>query len=284
MTRPGLVARTRSMFGLLYDAANAWIDDRAMRLGAGVAYYALFALVPVLMLAISVASVFLGESVSADVQDALAELLGAESAAALLELTQQIGLDANATVVPVISAAVLIFTATLLFVAWKEVVDLIWKIPRVRGIRASLRRRGFALLAVIGAGALLTVVLIAEAVLAFVDTFLAQRVLDVVVKATSSFVPAAIGAVFIGVLFRYTPDTRVAWRSVWLASIVSMVMLAVGAWGYGLYLDRFGVHSAAGVAGTLFLGLVLVYYASLILLYGMEIVRLKHQGEEERAR
>jgi membrane protein len=78
------------------------------------------------------------------------------------------------------------------------------------------------------------------------------------------------------VLFKYTPDTEVSWRSVWLGAAVSMGLLAVGSWAYGVYLAWFGVSSAAGVAGSVFLGLALVYYAVSILLYGMEVVREVH--------
>ena len=66
----------------------------------------------------------------------------------------------------------------------------------------------------------------------------------------------------------------------WFAAIVTMALLSVGTWGYGVYLKYYGFSSAAGVAGTLLLGLALVYYAAAILLYGIEIVRLAHSSDE----
>ena len=96
---------------------------------------------------------------------------------------------------------------------------------------------------------------------------------DTLLTVTSSVAPGVLGALFVAVLFRYTPDAEVAWRSVWLGAVVSMLMLVIGAWAYGIYLDNFGLRSAAGVAGTVFLFLVLVYYTVTILLYGIEIVK-----------
>ena len=78
---------------------------------------------------------------------------------------------------------------------------------------------------------------------------------------------------FLLVLFRYTPDTRVAWKSVWLAAAVTAPMLAIAAWGYGVYLGTVGFGSASGVAGTLLLGLAFVYYSAQMLLYGVEITK-----------
>jgi membrane protein len=57
-----------------------------------------------------------------------------------------------------------------------------------------------------------------------------------------------------------------------------MLMLAVGAWGYGVYLGTVGFSSASGFAGTLLLGLALIYYCAQILLYGAEIVKLTHDN------
>ncbi len=270
--------RTRATFRLLYDSAQAWIDERALRLGAGVAYYALFALVPVMFLSIAFASFFLGQAVRGDVEDALAGLLGEGFANALLSAIDAIDFGGSSTVFSLISLGLLIFTATLLFVAWKEVVDLLWGIPRERGARASVMRRLFGLAAVLGSGALLTLNLAVETIIAGVDSFVDNQLLDILLKITGGFLPVLLGALFVGILFKYTPDIDVAWRNVWFAALVSMVMLAVGAWGYGVYLDKFAFSSAAGAAGALLLGLVFVYYGTAILLYGMTIVKLAHSS------
>ena len=272
--------RTRATFSLLYDSAQSWIDERALRLGAGVAYYALFALVPVLSLSIAFATFFLGQAVRGDVQAALADLLGEDFASGLLSAIDAIDFGDSGTVFSLISLGVLIFTATLLFVAWKEVVDLLWGIPRERGARASVMRRLFGLAAVLGSGALLTMNLAVETIIAGVDSFVDNQLLDFLLRLMGSFIPVLLGAIFVGILFKYTPDLDVSWRSVWFAALVSMAMLSVGAWGYGLYLDKYAFSSAAGAAGALLLGLVFVYYATAILLYGMTIVKLAHSSSD----
>ena len=237
----------RSIPMVLYRSARQWVEDRALRLGAGVAYYSLFALVPILVLAVSFASIFVGqEQVIAEVREAITELMGSDAADAIIEILQQTDIGGDNIVLTLAGLGVLLFTATLLFVAWKEVVDILWGIPRQWGVRASARRRGFGVAAVLGAGVLLTVVLIAETVVAALGNWFSTAAFDWLLTLTGSFVPSVLGALFIAVLFRYTPDVEVAWRSVWLGAIVSMVLLVIGAWAYGVYLDRFGFQSAAG--------------------------------------
>lgn len=271
--------RLRATYRLLYESAEAWVDDRALRLGAGVAYYGLFALVPVLFLSMVVATLFLGRTVAVDVEEGLEDLFGTRLAEAIIGAVEAVGEQATEWSLSIVGMGALFFTATLLFVAWKEVVDILWGIPRERGVRAYGRRRLFGVFAVLGSGALLTLSLASQALITWVEALLSGPASGLVLGMASSALLFLLGGAFVGVLFKYTPDVDVAWGSVWFASAVSMGMLTIGAWGYGIYLDLYGFSSAAGVAGSLFLGLVFVYMSVAILLYGMEIVRYAHENE-----
>ena len=259
---------------LLVASARSWIDDRVIRLGAAVAYYSLFTLIPVLFLAVSLASIFFGQDrVDAEVEKQIADLLGDDIASAVTSAFEQLQLVDEETIVSLVTLGVLLFTATLLFVAWKDVVDIIWGAPRVGGARGTIQRRLFGVLAVFGAGALLTLTLLAEALIGMLDRVFGSLLADILIKTTGSLIPLALGAVFLAVLYKYTPEDHVAWRSVWLPSFVAMAMLSVGASAYGLYVSAYAFRSAAGAAGSVFLGLIFVYYAAQILLYGVEIMK-----------
>ena len=271
--------RTGDTFRLLYDSAIAFVDDRALRLGAGVAYYSLFALVPVLYLSLAVATLFLGEAVKGDVEARVGEVLGPEPAAALMSAIEAVEVGGTGIVASVAGLVALLLAGAFLFVAFKEVVDLMWGIPRERGVKASMGRRLFGLTAVLGAGVLLTVNLAIGTFIGFLNGFLDLALFDALLTIAGSFAAVALGAFFLAILFRHTPNQKISWRSVWFAAIVTMSLLTVGSWAYGVYLDSFGFSSAAGVAGAAFLGLVLVYYGTGIVLYGMEIVRQAHESD-----
>ncbi len=269
-----------STVSLLISAARSWIDDRVLRLGAAVAYYSLFALTPVMFLAILLASIFFGQdAVTAEVEKGVADILGDDLASSLIDAFEQLALVDAGVVVSMATLGVLLFTATLLFVAWKDVVDIIWDAPWVGGARGTLQRRLFGVLAVFGAGALLTLTLLAQAVIGMLDRVFGSLIADILIKTTGSLVPLALGALFIAILYKYTPEEHIAWSSVWLPSIVAMTMLSIGAWAYGLYVAAYTFRSAAGAAGSVFLGLVFIYYSALILLYGVEIMKENHERE-----
>lgn len=257
-------------------AGQAWSDDRAMRLGAGLAYYSLFALIPILTLAVSLASLFFDQqAVSAEVGEAIAAVLGEETAGLVLDAIQRTRQNESG-LLAVVSVGVLVFTATFLFVAWRDVVDIMWDVPKQRGVRAMVNRRLFGLLSVLGAAAFLTMVLLVQGILGFLATRLGFGLLDPVIAFTSAISSTILGGLLIAVLFKYSPDRELRWGAVWFPAIVTTLLLALGSSAYGVYVDTFGVSSAVGVAGTLFLGLAFVYYAAQILLFGMELVKVAH--------
>jgi membrane protein len=249
-----------------------------VRLGASLAYYSLFALIPTLALAVSLASVFFGqEEVSQQVYDAISDVVGTDVARLIVSAIERVDDSSPVGFLPLVSLGVLLFSATLLFVAWREIVGIIWDVPREHGLKATLRRRGFAVAAVLGAGVMLTLMMLVQAMIGSVADFFDLDAIGLLATAASSLASTAIGVLVLAVLFKYSPGTDVEWKSVWLPAVLTMVLLAVGAHGYGWYVERFGLNSAAGVAGTVFLGLVFVYYAAQILLYGVEIVKVGHR-------
>lgn len=274
----------RPTWDLLVAAARAWSSDRATRLGAALAYYGLFALAPFLALVVSLPSLFFGEEqVTSEIYDTIAEFIDADVADLVVTMIDKTRAESAATYLPIISVGVLLFSATLLFAAWREIVDIIWDIPKERGLRNVVRIRAIGLLAIVGSGVLLTVIMIVETLITSASNWLDIDLLGPLWTVVSEVLPVAGGGVFLAVVFKYSPVPAVAWRSVWLASIVTMILLSIGARAYGIYLNTVGLSSAAGVAGTIILGLLVLYYAAQILLYGMEIVKLKHLGASDPA-
>lgn len=267
----------RRRVAVVRNAYLAWSADRAPRLGAALAYYSLFALVPVVLLAISLAGLLFGRDVAdSTVEEGIADLVGPEIAAALAAAIDRMRADSVQATLPIISVGVLVFAATVLFVAWQEIVNLLWHVPHERGFRASLRRRLFGVIVIVGAGLLLALVIFAETVLGALDRRLEMPFLDAVVRVSGSAVPFVLGIVFLVVLFTVTPEADVAWRRTVVPALLSMSMLWIGAFFYGLYLGTVGFANASGVAGSLLLGLALVYYAAQILLFGVELTRAAH--------
>jgi membrane protein len=265
----------------LRDAALEFLADRASRLGASLAYYSLFALAPLLVLSISIAGAFLGEQAAeGDLVERVDELVGPEIADVLQEGLDEFQGRQSAGSLALVSTLVLVFTASVLFVAWRDAVRSIWGLPRKRGVKASVLRRLGGFLFVLGGGLFVTAMLLAQMVMGLVDQIVDSALLNVAIRITGTLIPFLVGALFLALLYKYTPGIDIEWKHVWPGTIVAMLMLALGTWLYGLYVGTIGASSVSGVAGSVILGLVLIYYGSQILLFGIEVTKVLQRADE----
>ena len=258
------------------------MQDRTLRLGAGLAYYGLITMVPLLVLLIGIMGLLLGEeAASGELARSLEDRLGTEVALAAAELVESVDTATSFANLTIFSIAALIFTASVLFVAWKDALNVIWGIEYRGGVKQTLFRRLFGLAVVGGMAALVIALFVAQSVLAmFASLFSEEAILDTALRITTSLVPAILSGLLLALLYRYGPDREVPWRSVWSGTIVSVVLVLALTWGYGVYVDATS-SSAAGVASSALLLIVLVYGIAQVLLFGAEVVKvhsLRHGG------
>jgi len=266
------------------DTYEAWRDHRTIRLGAGLAYYGLFAIVPILAVALSLAGLFISQSdVQSYLADQLSDLFGvdADQVAAVLAETLD---DAGAvTGLGLVGAASLFLSASLLVVALQDAFNTIWERPVRSGIRHSVLRRLVAFVVVAGAGAVIVVSFAINAV----TGLLGRLVPDIAILASLEELVglAASWALAIGVialLFRYLTDVRVPWPPALIGGIVTAAVLAIGTMLVGAYLRRYAASSLVGATGSVFLVLLWIYFVAQIVLVGAELTRVlaRRRGDD----
>ena len=259
-----------------------WRNHRTIRLGAGLAYYGLFAIVPILAVALSLAGLFISQSdVQSYLADQLAELFGLNAdrvAAAVAEVLDDAGSLAGLGLVGFVS---LLLAASLLVIALQDAFNTIWERPVRSGIRQTVLRRLIAFVVVAGAGAVIVVSFAINAVTGLI----ARLAPDIAVLASLEelFGLAATWALTIGVialLFRYLTDIRVPWRPAVIGAVVTAAVLAVGTMLVGAYLRRYAASSLAGATGSVFFVLLWIYYVAQIVLVGAELTRVLARGRD----
>jgi membrane protein len=79
----------RTIFDLVKNVFSDWSEDRAPRLGAALAYYAVFSLAPLLVLLIGIAGLVFGqEAVESRVMAQVGGMVGDEGGTAISEMIQ----------------------------------------------------------------------------------------------------------------------------------------------------------------------------------------------------
>jgi membrane protein len=75
-------------------------------------------------------------------------------------------------------------------------------------------------------------------------------------------------------VYRFVPDTKVGFRSIWLGALLTSLLFNVGNLAVGLYLGRASVAEAYGAAGSAVVVLLWVYFSAQIFLLGAEFTQV----------
>lgn len=271
--RPPVIVR---IFG---TALRAWWDDDAPRLGASVAYYTLFAIAPILVVATAVAGMAFGEeAVRGEIIDQLDHLVGREAAFAIQSLLEGASQVRAGIVATIVGGVTFIVAATGAFLELQAALNNIWRVKANPGanLRAFLvdRVRSFGL--VVAIGFLLMVSLAMTAALAAFGTWLASGApaLPIVWTTVNLLVSVLVATAMFALLFRFLPDVQLRWRDVTTGAFVTAVLFMAGQQLIGLYLGQSSVASSYGAAGSVMIVLLWVYYSCQILLLGAEFTRV----------
>jgi len=269
------------MFG---TALRAWWDDDAMHLGASLAYYTLFAIAPILIVATAIAGMVFGrEAVRGEIVGQLDHLIGREGAGAVQSLLEGASQQRAGILATVLGSVTFVVAATGAFLELQGALNTIWRVKPNPGanVRAFVidRLRSFGL--VVAIGFLLLVSLAMTAALAALSGWLARRSPSIPVLWAAINVLVSLGATtaLFALLYRFLPDVQLRWRDVTTGAFVTAVLFTVGQQLIGLYLGQSDVASTYGAAGSVMVLLLWVYYSCQILLLGAEFTRVFAQRE-----
>jgi membrane protein len=270
----------RTAYRLLKDTASVWIDDKAPSRGAALAYYSMFAIAPIVILAVSLAGLVYGEAAAqGKVAEQIQGIVGRDVAAAIESLVANAGDKKSSAVAALISLGVALFGAATLFGELQDTLNTFWKVtPRPgRSIVNVVRERAFSFAMVLAAGGLLLASLAVSTALNFIAGYLTPESLPGGVelwKALNWLVSLAFLTFLFALIFKVVPDVHIAWRDVWAGAALTALLFTLGKYLLALYLTRTGVASAYGAAGSLAVTLVWVYYSAQIVLFGAEFSRV----------
>jgi YihY family inner membrane protein len=245
-------------------------------MGAAIAYYTMFSIAPMLVIAIAVAGFIFGqEAAQGEIVAQLRGLIGTEGAIAIQGLLKSASEPAEGIFATTISIVTLVIGSTAVFAELQSALDRIWRIPAAAkqgGIWNLIRTRLLSFGLILGLGFMLMVSLVVSAALAALGQWWGgwfegwEMVLQVLNLAISFFVFAGL----FSVIYKFMPRVRLSWHDVWIGAVVTTALFIVGKYLIGLYLGTAGVSSGFGAAGSFALLLVWIYYSAQIFLLGAE--------------
>lgn len=263
---------------LFKETAKEFSEDKVPRLGAALAYYTIFSIGPLLLIAVAMAGLFLGqEAAQGQISGELGKFFGPAMAKSLEQMIEAAAKPKSGTIATIVGVLTLMLGAAGFFGQLKDALNTIWNVgpKKAGGILGFIKGRFLSMAMVLGIGFLLLVTLVFDAAISAMGPMLERLVGgEALLHVLSLVLSFAIATVLFAAIFRILPDLKIAWRDVWLGAVFTSLLFALGKLGLGVYLGKVAVGSAFGAAGSLVILLVWVYWSAQILFFGAEFTQV----------
>ncbi len=269
----------RSLLGLVKATFQDWTQDKASRLGAALAYYAIFSIGPMLVVAMAIAGFVFGEAAAkGQITGTMSQVFDKDTADFIEGLVKSASQPTAGTIATVVGAGTLLLSAMGVFGQLKDALNTIWEVEPIPGggIAAALTKNFLSFGMLLGVGFLLVVSQVINALLSTLGPFLSESLPGgaLLWNAVNYAITLAVIALLFALIFKFVPDIRVGWKEVFIGGAVTATLFLLGQIALGIYLSMGNVGSAFGAAASLVVVLVWIYYSAQILFLGAEFTQV----------
>jgi membrane protein len=260
---------------LLMQAFQYWREDNAATWAAALAYYTIFSLAPLLIIAITIVGFAYGQQAAqGQIISQLTNIIGYNSAQEVQSLIQSIYKSYSSIFSPVISIIILVFGATGVFSELQNGLNTIWKAKQdFRGIKAIIKHRFLSFAMVLAISFLLLISFIITTLLSIFSNYVSSHLAIAinVGKFLDFIVSFGITTLLFGMILKILPDIYLRWKEVLIGAMITALLFTIGKFILGHYLSVSRMTTMYGVAGSLIMILLWVYYSAQIFFFGAEL-------------
>jgi membrane protein len=247
--------------------------------GAALAYYALLALIPLLYLGVSVFGQIVGhETMITFIKSLLHDYVGIEDVDGILSFLNDVDLGSGDVMLQTTGVIMVLFSCTAIVNSLRKSINKFYGIKKSKRTVKRMILKG-VLFRLISMGSIVAVTVLLVAVYFAETIFLSLgnkffedlEILNWFFSTlTRHLIPIVTNVIIFSFIFKYLHHGVVLWRVAIRGAIGTGLLLYVGQLAIKFYLGHYFFASGSGLAGTLLMLLVWVYYSSLILFLGVK--------------
>lgn len=274
--------KKRASFSIevLTEAGREFGIDRASRMGAAVAYRTIFAMAPLLILAVGIFGSVIGDEdlAEAEIIGQIEQVFGSEVSGFLTDLITSAGETSGLAAVT--GVVLLLWASSSLFLELQHDLNDIFHVPyeHMTGVVSLARKRGIGVLWAIGLGLAMLAVWLLNLVWGWLGGLFPPEFATA--HDAITFLTPVISLILLpfmfGLIFQTLTVIGVRWRAVWLGGLFTSVIFIAAAYGVRWYFSWGADTSAYAVAGAFFVILLMAYLLANVFLFGVEVTKVYH--------
>jgi membrane protein len=267
-------------WNLLKNTFQEFLDDNAIKLSASLSYYTIFSLPPLLIIIMSISSVFFGrEAVTGRFFGQINGMVGNEAAHQIQETIKNIELSNSNAFAAIFGGIMLLIGASGVFAEIQSSINFIWglKAKPDKGFVKFIKNRLMSFSMIASVGFLLLVSLMVNTVMDVINARLLVYFPDSTIYlfyVVNIVILFATTTMLFSIIFKTLPDGNIAWKDALIGSSFTSLFFMIGKFAIGFYLGSSTVATVYGAAGSVIIILIWVYYSAIILYFGAEFTKV----------
>ncbi len=273
------MAKRPRLLTTLRRTLAAFREHNASRFGAALAFYIVFTIAPMLLIAIAIAGSLFGRVwAERAILDRIGGSFGSAAGVAIAAMIKSAAPRRAGWLATTLGITTLLFGLGGVYRQVDDALRTIWrkKPERHRGIMRMLRKRLASLLLVGATGAVVLLSVLADAAIAVTGKFAAERLAggEAAWHVAQLLVSTLVLTALFAAVFRYLAQVEVTAHDVGLSAAVTAILFVIGKFALGIYLGKAAVGSAFGAAGSVVVVLLWSYWSAQIFFFGLTLTHV----------
>lgn len=256
---------------------SEWMKDDVSRHAAAVAYYGIFSLPAVMLTVLSMAGWLLGDQpVQEEFYRHLGQFMSPETVVFLRDAIANIQSESDSLFLRIAGVVTLLAAGIALLRQLSFSVNLIFSSPRKRTASWWRRLRGFVMSFVMMV--LAAVLLVSSVIVSAILRLVSRGVTDIVTIPVDTLQLLNYAVTFVTLtllfflLYLLLPNRRIDAVAALGGSVITGALFFAGTYLLTFYISQANVGASYGVAATVLILLLWVYYSALLFLTGAELI------------
>lgn len=281
-----------ALYHLFLAAGKGFIEDKVTKLSASLAYNTIFSLIPLIIILLSAATLFVGDKMQTRYKFyvQVTEMVGKDAASQLEKFVENANKTGQSTIGLILGIATLIIGSTAIFIEIQDSINLIWKVRAVpkKGWLKMLTNRLISFSLIVSLGFLLLVSLVINSLVVGLGSKLvsllsksnieeivpvANDTMALIIYILNNVITLAVVTTIFAVIFKVLPDVILKWKSAIIGALFTALLFSLGKYAIGIYIEKGNPGSAFGAASSIIVILLWIYYTSIILYFGAEFTQ-----------
>ena len=264
---------------LTKQTGKEWGSHKPLFVGAGISFYIILSLGPILTLLVLIIGSFMGKANT--IQQIVSQLqntVGEKPAQIIQQIVQKASSSGTSFMTILTSIPLLFFGSTMIFFQIRNALNTIWDIDveKQKGIINKIKKYGFSFMMLSVVGLLFLALVLKNPVMQNIRSHLNEIVSipPVIINIADYVISLILLTVLFAMIYKILPEADINWSDVWIGAFVTAFLFLIVQILIAINVKNSNLETAFGSIGLFTILYLWIFYSSLIFIFGAEFTKI----------